>query len=164
MIARSAPVVEDKAATAAAAAVSAEMQERLAVGNWIQMSTLSAFPPNKDYKIVELVNNKAIIIWKVSGGRVFTTDAYSTAYKFPLVDAKIQEQADGSITIEVPLDGTVYDMITGKVLKWCPGGNPLQSVLKSIKKDSPAIDLPVYTTILQPDGKIMVDYQNVLGA
>ncbi|MEW5318573.1 MAG: hypothetical protein WDW38_009786 [Sanguina aurantia] len=96
--------------------------------------------------------------------QVFTTDAYSTAYKFPLVDAKIQEQADGSITIEVPLDGTVYDMITGKVLKWCPGGNPLQSVLKSIKKDSPAIDLPVYTTILQPDGKIMVDYQNVLGA
>lgn len=96
--------------------------------------------------------------------QIFTTDAYSTAYKFPLVDAKVQEQADGSFTVTVPLDGTVYDLATGKVLKWCPGGNALQSVLQSMKKDSPAIDLPVYNTIVTPEGKIMVDYQNVLGA
>lgn len=67
---RSAPVVVDKAAQSAATEAALELKERLSVGNWIEMSTLSAIPDNKNYKIVELVNNKAIMIWKVAGGQV----------------------------------------------------------------------------------------------
>lgn len=43
-------------------------------------------------------------------------DVYSTAYKFPLVDANIMDQPEtGFPMIEVPLDGTQYDLLTGKV-------------------------------------------------
>ena len=33
----------------------------------------------------------------------------------------------------MPLDGTVYDLETGKVLVWCPKNNPLRFVLGSLK-------------------------------
>lgn len=35
--------------------------------------------------------------------------------------------------MEVPLDGTIYDLSTGKVLAWCPGNNPIRSVLGGLK-------------------------------
>ncbi len=40
---------------------------------------------------------------------------------------------DGGPAAEVPLDGTVYDLETGKVLVWCPKNNPLRFVLGSLK-------------------------------
>ena len=40
---------------------------------------------------------------------------------------------DGSPAAEVPLDGTVYNLETGRVLVWCPKNNPLRFVLGSLK-------------------------------
>ena len=37
--------------------------------------------------------------------------------------------------IRVPLDGTEYDLTTGAVITWCPGGgNPVKAVLGALKK------------------------------
>jgi len=35
--------------------------------------------------------------------------------------------------VEVPLDGTVYDLDTGRVLDWCPRNNPVRMLLGSLK-------------------------------
>ena len=40
----------------------------------------------------------------------------------------------------MPLDGTVYDLETGKVLVWCPKNNPLRFVLGSLKVCQPTSD------------------------
>jgi len=39
----------------------------------------------------------------------------STAYKYPLIDAKVFDTEDGRPVVEVPLDGTQYALETGKV-------------------------------------------------
>lgn len=51
---------------------------------------------------------------------VYASDAASTAYQFPLVDAKLSNGPNGEVVCEVPLDGTQYDLRNGAVLKWCP--------------------------------------------
>ena len=45
---------------------------------------------------------------------------------------------------QVPLDGTTYDLATGKVLSWCPKDNPLRSLLGALKDRSEPVDLQVY--------------------
>lgn len=45
---------------------------------------------------------------------MYCSDANSTAYQFPLVDASILQTKAGP-AVEVPLDGTTYDLATGKV-------------------------------------------------
>ena len=35
--------------------------------------------------------------------------------------------------MEVPLDGTVYDLDSGRVLEWCPRNNPVRVLLGSLK-------------------------------
>lgn len=47
---------------------------------------------------------------------------------------------DGGPAAEVPLDGTVYDLETGKVLVWCPKNNPLRFVLGSLKVCQPRFE------------------------
>lgn len=64
-------------------------------------------------QIVELAGKRTIIVFRYKG-RFYCTDCNSTAYKFPLVDAPITDGPSGP-QIEVPLDGTIYDLATGKV-------------------------------------------------
>lgn len=75
--------------------------------------------------------------------RLFCTEVYSTAFKYPLVDAKVQltegKYGNGKRwTIETPLDGTVYNLENGKVIEWCPRNNPIRAVLGTLKRDVPA--------------------------
>ncbi len=73
------------------------------------------------------------------------SDANSTAFKYPLIDAKVFDGENGQPVVEVPLDGTQYDLTTGKVLVWCPNSGPgLRSVLSALKKEAPREDLKVY--------------------
>ena len=44
------------------------------------------------------------------------------------------------------LDGTVYDLATGKVMSWCPKNNPVRSLLGALKDKTEPTDLPVYPT------------------
>ena len=48
------------------------------------------------------------------GDEVYCSDANSTAYQYPLVDASILKTKSGP-AVEVGLDGTTYDLATGKV-------------------------------------------------
>ena len=47
---------------------------------------------------------------------------------------------NGEPAVEVPLDGTVYDLDTGRVLEWCPKNNPIRMLLGSLKVSSFAMD------------------------
>lgn len=159
----------------------------------------------KQTRAVILPDNSAIVLYRTADDDVYCSDANSTAYKFPMIDANIIEskltsvqtlciqyniqrlewsqlcvdteafvvkcpvhydtgnsscaawqlhELVGSAAIyqgrhetqlvciaagedgpaaEVPLDGTVYDLETGKVLVWCPKNNPLRFVLGSLK-------------------------------
>lgn len=73
-----------------------------------------------------------------------------------MIDGKILSEAGGP-AIESPLDGTVYDLATGKVLKWCPSeGGLVRGLLGTLKKNAPAVDLKVYPAALREDGQLMV--------
>jgi nitrite reductase/ring-hydroxylating ferredoxin subunit len=92
------------------------------------------------------------------GGKVYASDLESTAYRFPLFDGKLSQLADGRVVVEVPLDGTQYDLSTGAVVAWCPaeGGNPLRGVLGALKRNTPPVPLKVYPTQVAQDGTLMV--------
>ena len=94
-----------------------------------------------------------LFLWQ---GRVFCTPAQSTAFKYPLLDAPVTTAAGGGPVIEVPFDGTKYDLTTGAVLEWCPKNNPLRAVLGAIKSAATPEALPVYTTQVTDDGDIFV--------
>ena len=59
---------------------------------------------------------QAICLYKV-GDEIFASDAYSTAFKYPLADASILSMK-GRPAVESPLDGTVYSLCDGSVLSW----------------------------------------------
>jgi hypothetical protein len=45
----------------------------------------------------------------------------------------------------------------GKVLKWCPSkGSPLRSMLGALKSNVDPVPLPVFPTVVKPDGTVMV--------
>ena len=61
-------------------------------------------------------------------------------------------------TVEVPLDGTVYDLTTGEVLEWVPKNNPIRAVLNSLKSSAKPEPLKVYPVEKDDSGRI---YANV---
>ena len=99
---------------------------------------------SKPIKPIILATGKAICLYKV-GEQIFCTDANSTAYQYPLADANIIGLKTGP-AVEVKLDGTVYDLATGKVMSWCPKNNPVRSLLGALKDKTEPTDLPVYPT------------------
>jgi nitrite reductase/ring-hydroxylating ferredoxin subunit len=110
---------------------------------WRSMGLKSTLFTSKPVKGVELVGGKAFAMYLYKE-EVYCSDALSTAFKYPLIDAKIFDGADGRPVVEVPLDGTQYDLKTGKVLVWCPNQGLVRSALSMLKKDQPQQDLKVY--------------------
>eukprot|EP00884_Botryococcus_braunii_P022564 jgi/Botrbrau1/8992/Bobra.0148s0095.1 len=123
--------------------------------DWIRISNLSDFQA-KNIIPVELKDKSTVVLYKVDG-EIFCSDANSTAYKYPLVDARIFER-EGQPTIEVPFDGTTYNLRTGKVLEWCPKNNPLRLVLGALKEKESSQDLRVYPVKVDPDGSISAKF------
>ncbi|KAK9812068.1 hypothetical protein WJX73_002835 [Symbiochloris irregularis] len=91
-----------------------------------------------------------------SGDSYFCSAPNSTAYQFPLSDARVHLRG-GKPAIEVPFDGTVYDLQSGKVLEWCPKNNPLRFVLGSLKAKATQEDLQVFPAEVE-DGAILVKF------
>jgi nitrite reductase/ring-hydroxylating ferredoxin subunit len=58
------------------------------------------------------------------------------------------------VAAEVPLDGSVYDLATGAVLKWCPKDNPVRSLLGTLKSKVDPSPLKVYPVYVNKDGGI----------
>lgn len=122
---------------------------------WYQVADRSDFDGGKQIKTVIMPGNKqAIAVYRVNS-EVFCSDAESTAFKFPVSDAKIMS-SDGSLQIEVPFDGTRYNLRDGQVTKWCPQNNPLRFILGSIKKNVKPIPLKMYDASENSDGTILV--------
>jgi nitrite reductase/ring-hydroxylating ferredoxin subunit len=88
-------------------------------------------------------------------GQAFCSDVNSTAYQFPLVDAKLSDGPNGP-QAECPFDGTLYDLTTGKVLEWCPKNNPLRAVLGWLKSSETPKPLPVFDAQLTDDGEVYI--------
>ena len=114
------------------------------VSDWIEMPDVDAVQSfvSKPIKPIILATGKAIMLYKVEN-TIYCTDANSTAYQYPLADANILGLKTGP-AVEVNLDGTTYDLASGKVLSWCPKNTAVRSVLGALKDRSDPIDLQVY--------------------
>ncbi|KAK9915717.1 hypothetical protein WJX75_003085 [Coccomyxa subellipsoidea] len=123
---------------------------------WVPVAMVSEFKDGKDTLPKILRDNSAIVLYQV-GSEIYCSDANSTAFKFPLIDANIIER-DGGPAVEVPLDGTVYDLESGKVLEWCPRNNPVRFLLGALKEKSQPKDLRVYPARVNGEGKIFVKF------
>lgn len=117
---------------------------------YVQVAEIADF---EDRKAVT-ASGKELMLFKVDDA-IFCTDALSTAYKFPLVDAKIQVSDSGPV-IEVPLDGTKYDLKSGAVVEWCPKNNWFRNVLGGLKENEKPIPLKVYPVIITGNDSIFV--------
>lgn len=145
---------EERAASTPAVPV-ADPDQDLSKGNWFDLASTADFA-NKPRKLVELKGNKTMVVLHQYNGQIYAMDAYSTAYQYPLLDAKISDGADGP-TIETPLDGTVYDLKTGKVIKWVPSnGSPIRGLLRTLKASVQPVPLPVYPVVITPANRVMV--------
>jgi hypothetical protein len=60
---------------------------------------------------------KDLIVHKVED-KLYCSDARSTAYEFPLMDAPLSQGENGP-ELEVPLDGTRYSLETGVRAPFC---------------------------------------------
>lgn len=105
---------------------------------------------SKPIKAIILDTGKAICLFKVDA-TVYCTDANSTAYQYPLADASIIQLKNGQPAVEVKLDGTVYELKTGKVVSWCPKNSLVRNVLGSLKDKTEPVDLPVYAVDVRGD-------------
>ena len=105
--------------------------------------------------MLELANGNSIMIQYAD--QVFVTSCYSTAFKYPLIDGELFDGPAGP-AIRVPLDGTTYDLTTGKVIEWCPKDNPIRMVLGSLKGGTPPEALPVYPVQVDGDGNVYTKF------
>ncbi|WIA30630.1 hypothetical protein OEZ86_000708 [Tetradesmus obliquus] len=122
--------------------------------DWIDLKLkASDVPFGKNTKTVELAAGKVLMLYKFEN-MVFVSDANSTAYQYPMVDAKVFRDSSGAIAAEVPLDGTIYDLATGAVLKWCPKDTRVRSLLGTLKSTVQATPLQVYPVHVTQDGSI----------
>ncbi|KAL4429030.1 hypothetical protein ABPG77_006069 [Micractinium sp. CCAP 211/92] len=124
---------------------------------WVEMPGVDAETTflSKPIKPLILATGRAVCLFKVND-RIYASDANSTAYKYPLADASILS-VKGAPAVEVPLDGTVYDLATGKVLSWCPKNNLTRKILGGLKDKTEPIDLPVYPVEVR-GGKVFVKF------
>ncbi len=107
-----------------------------------------------------LANGTALMLWWLDG-QVYCTAANGTAFQYPLVDGELVPGAGlaGGPAVRSPLDGTLYDLASGKVLDWCPKEDAplsLRNMLAGLKQASPAVDLPVFATRLRAGGALEV--------
>jgi nitrite reductase/ring-hydroxylating ferredoxin subunit len=122
---------------------------------WIDVADQTLFS-SKNVKPVILATGKAVMLYQYNG-KVYCSDANSTAFEYPLTDAKIVDTPEGPV-IEVPLDGTQYFLETGKVKLWCPRDSAMRKFLGTLKQVVNPIDLKMYPVITTDDGKIWTKF------
>lgn len=109
----------------------------------------------RDVKAITLAAGRTLVLYKHQG-IVYCSDVNSTAYQFPMADAKILARERGP-AVEVPLEGTIYDLKTGKVLEWCPKtDNAVRNFFATLKRTQTPTPLPVFPTQVTPSGKLRV--------
>ena len=142
----------------AAAAAAAGAAPSISGSGWANVGKVDdLFTVEKPSRPIVLAGGVKLCVYKL-GGRVYASDLESTAYKFPLFDGRLSLDAKGRPVVEVPLDGTKYDLSSGQVLEWCPteGQGPVRAVLGALKSKQPPINLKVYPTRIEADGSLLV--------
>ena len=107
-----------------------------------------------------LANGTALMLWLV-GEQVYCSAANGTAYQYPLIDAEVTASAAGATgpVVRSTLDGTLYELATGRVLEWCPTGDSplsLRNLLAGLKQAAAPVDLAVYATRVSAAGAVEV--------
>jgi nitrite reductase/ring-hydroxylating ferredoxin subunit len=113
-------------------------------GYWTALDVRASDLEAKSRLPVILANGTALIVWLVDG-KLYCSAANSTAYQYPLLDAEL---LPGPV-VRSTLDGTTYELSSGKVLEWCPKEEAtlsLRNVLAGLKQSTPPVDLAVYAT------------------
>lgn len=103
-----------------------------------------------------------IVIYR-GGSSYFCSDANSTAFKYPMIDAKVEvDKETGDVTAEVPFDGTVYVLNSkptpGAVKVWCPQDTVGRRVLGAMKSKEDPIPLKMYPVRVVEGGRIEVKF------
>ena len=134
----------------------------------------------KNIKLLELANGQFLAVRWEDTGDVYVIPCASTAFSYPLIDGesiliftraiRLTDVVFFIITgelffgpmgpaIRVPLDGTEYDLTTGAVITWCPGGgNPVKAVLGALKKAADPIPLKSYPVRVEADGTVTTTF------
>ena len=134
----------------------------------------------KNIKLLELANGQFLAVRWEETGQVFVIPCASTAFSYPLIDGECISIFTRAIrltscfvfiitgelffgpmgpAIRVPLDGTEYDLTTGAVITWCPGGgNPVKAVLGALKKAADPIPLKSYPVRVEADGTVTTTF------
>ena len=124
-------------------------------GEWVRLAELSEWRPTKAGKAVTLPDGTVLCLFKAVGAggsvRVYATEIYSTAFKYPLVDADVS--AGPPATVTVPFDGSVYNLTDGSVVSWCPGNTPVRALLGAVKSRVEPAPIRVYPARVGGDGK-----------
>lgn len=96
-------------------------------------------------------------------GELYCCEANSPGWGYPTVDAVVlRGRGKEGLAIEIPLDGSVYDLATGEVLEWMPNdkGSGMQGMLRkglnSLKKDETPSPIGVYDVQVLEDGNVAV--------
>jgi len=112
----------------------------------------------KNIKLLELANGQFLAVRWEDTGDVYVIPCASTAFSYPLIDGELFFGPMGP-AIRVPLDGTEYDLTTGAVITWCPGGgNPVKAVLGALKKAADPIPLKSYPVRVEADGTVTTTF------
>lgn len=62
--------------------------------------------------------------------------------------------------MQVPFDGTIYNLETGEVISWCPQDTPLRFVLGKLKENVSPEPLGVYPVRVVQGGEIFADFRS----
>ena len=125
---------------------------------WLAVGNVNTDFKEKNIKLLELANGQFLAVRWEETGQVFVVPCASTAYQYPMIDGELFFGPMGP-AIRVPLDGTEYDLTTGAVITWCPGGgNPVKAMLGALKKAADPIPLKSYPTAVESDGTIVCTF------
>ena len=130
-------------------------------GFWTDVGCTVAELQTKPVKPVILAGNKAAVCIFLVNGVIYSTAGVSTTYQYPMFDADVFDQ-DGKPAIRCKLDGTSYELATGRVIEWCPKEDSplsLRNVFATLKAASAPVPLAVYPTRITKTGKVEILYK-----
>ena len=134
---------------------------------WVDVGvSTGAFDAKGKNTIAKVLPSKEVVVlYRAPGGAssYFCSDANSTAFKYPMIDAKVEVDKDtGDVTAEVPFDGTVYVLNSkptpGAVKTWCPQNTAARRLLGTMKSKEDPVPLRMYPVRVVEGGRIEVKF------
>lgn len=92
-------------------------------------------------------------------GQLYCTSASSPAFEYPLLDAELVLQPSGATSVRSRLDGSLFDLATGKVQEWCPKEETpfsVRNLFATLKEKAPPVDLKVFQARADKLGNVEV--------